>query len=209
MLKNLIGWLLNLANALRAGERFYVMKTKILFRYGRFTGLKWQLIRHECHNCSNQQPNYRCQKCGGSGTYRWGRHVLLQYQVGRHTFHKPTGHTWNGGEELADIIGKITHPHPGAAGYEALLLLALFFDRPLFKWFFTSFYRPGFYLYPLANLQRLYHLARRIRWQLIHKFPVKRCRLCLRIRLLRGVYCHTCSDLNRRLQDMVSDEMPF
>lgn len=181
--------------------RFYhFIKEPILTRYGTvLEGMDIQKIVLECRGCggTGQWGSHRrdggamCFRCNGTGIYRTDYFGLARFDLGGRLFLKPTL-GWIGSMPPADMrvtmYGRCIHAIVGIRGTEALLWLALLYDRPLFRFLML----PGhlitdrFTPWPLVAIQttlRLWlspypgHRLRRLCWWLRDRWP-RRCSVC-------------------------------
>src|SRR5919106_1301162 len=147
---HLITPLLRLANARppsneRACQRFYAMKDHLLQRYGQRTGEALQEITRYCYGCDGtggDEEGMACGRCDGTGVYNrcWVR--LACWQLGPYIFHRPIERRWIKPSGAVTIHGRFQHPVVRRAGDEALLWLALLYDRGLW-WQVVSTGWPG------------------------------------------------------------------
>jgi hypothetical protein len=138
MLIRVLTWLLVRANAKPPSghpETFYSMKEQLLRRFGRMIGAEWQHIRKTCWSCEDGvlDDGHYCWKCGGTGIYQQTWVLLQRWELGGAIFHRPVYRTTLDPHEIVTIHGYITHPEYHADTEEALLWLALLFDRRLFR----------------------------------------------------------------------------
>ena len=137
MLIRILTWLLVRANAKPPNghrEGFYAMKDQLLRRFGRMIGAEWQHIHKRCWSCEDgvRDDGDSCWKCGGTGIYQHTWVLLQRWEIGGAIFHRPVYRTTLDPHEVLMIHGYITHPEYRADTTEALLWLALLFDRRLF-----------------------------------------------------------------------------
>ncbi len=222
MLVHLLAWLLVRANAQPPhGHRsaFYRMKDAVLQRFGHLVGTEWQHIRKVCYNCGGDgeaDDGGSCWRCNGSGNYleRW---VLLQrWQLGTAIFHRPTYQTSVAPNEPPTIEGYIRHTGYGADSTEAVLWLALLFDRSLFWDLLRGHYRLDWsWRRPLSLLHRgrnRLHAARLwIRRTVREPLQLRRCDQCGH-RFLRAFSpswssCPACAHVHAIQRE--ADELPF
>lgn len=137
MILRFLSWLIALANS-DAGfykRDFYQIKDRLLKRYGRRVGTDVQHIRDECwgyESVGHCEGKY-CRKCYGTGVWseRWIE--LERWEIGGRIFHRPSGQTGTRFAMLTTIEGRIRHRDvSGSTAKEALLWLALLYDRRLF-----------------------------------------------------------------------------
>jgi hypothetical protein len=137
MLIRVLTWLLVRANAKPPHshrEPFYQLKDRLLHRFGRLIGTEWQHIRKTCWSCDDgvRDDGDSCWKCGGTGIYQQTWVLLQRWEIGGAIFHRPVRRTPLDPHGVVTIHGYITHPEYRADTTEALLWLALLFDRRLF-----------------------------------------------------------------------------
>ena len=151
-----------------AKSRFYrLIKDPILTRYSTVLGgMDIQRIVHKCRACggTGQWGRYRsdggstCYRCNGTGVYRTDHFGLARFDLGGRKFHKPVL-KWIGAMPPDDmpvtIEGRIIHVFRGVRGTEALLWLALIYDRALFRFLMSPrhFITAKFTPCPLVAIQ--------------------------------------------------------
>lgn len=192
--------------------RFYTfIKSPILRTYATATGqMDVQRIVRECRGCGGtglwgshrSDGGSVCFRCNGTGVYRTDHFGLARYDLGGRVFHQPVL-KWIGTMPPADmpvtIEGRIDHRYRGTKAVEALLWLALVYDRRLFAFLMhpERFITERFVFYPLVAIQSTLHLwlmpgyrARRL-WAWVRSNIPRRCSVCGRIN--RGLYaCDAC-----------------
>jgi hypothetical protein len=167
-MKFLLGYILHLANSdipFLHKDKFYVIKTKFLKKYGTFICNEIQHIKKECYRC-NSEGVYRskfklsepCWSCLGTGVYDefWVR--LEKYKLGNFYFHNPIQKSrtilFEGVSK--PIEGYIEHKAPKyRIGKEAALWLFLFFDFNTFKSAISIYGHPSHKRTPLVFLGNL------------------------------------------------------
>ncbi len=189
MFIRLLAWLLVRANAQPPSgrrEAFYRMKDALLRRYGHLVGTEWQHIRKVCYACGGDgeaDDGGRCWKCSGTGDYvrKW---VLLErWQLGPSVFHRPRYETSIPPRDPVAIVGYIHHPGYGADSTEALLWLALLFDRPLLRELYRyHHYMEWSWCRPLSVLYRAWWSLRQgrlwVRRHVVEPVEPRRCAHC-------------------------------
>lgn len=139
MKKRIIGFLLHWANTsppILDDKGFYRMKTRLLEKYGTKIGVDVQHILKPCWNC--EKGCYKCNTYGiGGGVWDEFWSYLDLYTLGSYRFHVPRERVRKEPKEDITVEGFIRHKPPNFYLYsEAFYWLALFFDRPLFKYTF-------------------------------------------------------------------------
>lgn len=168
-----LGWMLNQANA-NVRDGFYVLKAKVLSRYGTHAGDVIQHIKKMCHACDGTgiwtdhgyregRPCYRCQ----AGVYSEFWVLLERWSMGGYSFlnpidrrradekaylHPELSGRWHVAYQMEIINGKITHESSGRLGDECFYWLALMFDRTLFRKSFGNIGHYGRTKYPLVTV---------------------------------------------------------
>lgn len=157
---------------------FYAIKDRILTRWADAESLMdVQKIVRECRGCygTGEWRGYSgrrsepCQRCNGTGVYRTDYFGLARYNLAGRVFHRPV-RKWTElpPDTAVTIDGHVKHTHPGRAGWESLLWLALLFNRRLFRHLMRDGDAPRRWtLMPLTNVHQTVQ-AWRERW----------CRLC-------------------------------
>lgn len=164
-----LAWLLGLANACARSSTnpraFYQLKDRLLRRYGRPAGEDVQRIVKLCwgYYDSDGCEGSSCRRCGGSGIWDRKLVVLERWELGGRVFHRPTRTVW-GPEWEARVTIEGLIQHEGVShrdGKEAMLWLALLFDRRLF-WYLLrgSSTCVWTWRHPLLALQRVVFWAR-------------------------------------------------
>lgn len=189
MIRRPLGWLLYLANARMSGSVYrrerYALKDRLLHRFGTRVGDDVQHIVEDCwgYYDDGRCLGRSCTKCGGTGVYDERVILLERWQLGGRIFHSNPRQAYGEANQLktrAGVIrGRIQHDavRYGAAE-EALLWLALIFDRKLFWRELKSHRTCGWQRRPLKALQVVVFEARMF-------FSVTRCYYC-RGRILQG-----------------------
>lgn len=136
--------LLRRANASPGSHRdlFYVLKDRILCRYGHRCGFDYQEIRRYCWSCEGtgglREPG-GCYRCGGSGVIQLVHVQLQRWSIAGKIFHKPVG-------RVAPMYGRATihgfvkHAHE-PSGFECFAWLCLLFDRSMLRTILSTPYR--------------------------------------------------------------------
>lgn len=217
-MKRLLAWLLWHANAAMrsSSDRVaaYAIKERILRRHGRFVGEDIQHIKRECYGCSGwgkDDGGFTCDRCYGTGIWdeRWVK--LERWEFGGHIFHRPIANVARPMNGVATVEGIIRHDdRNGLASAEALLWLALVYDRRLFWSELRSCRRFGVSRYPLLTLQLMvFEAGTRIK-------PIVARRSCIScgeswIRWFNRGSWHTCPSCARRMStlSMADDDLPF
>ncbi len=136
--------------------QFYVLKTRLLNRYGRFVGHEIQEIKKECWGRYETPCGPKCHKCGGTGVFdiRWVR--LERWEWRGFCFHTPAGDTRKPCLRV-DIHGRIEHKDYGRLSNEAVLWLYLLCGEwKLLARALRESYCCGRYWWPFLNLQRIW-----------------------------------------------------
>jgi len=125
IVKKIISELLWLANSRPPAlerESFYKMKSVLLNRYGKKSGIDVQHIKKECWECNK------------NGIYQEFWTMLQKYQLGNHIFHVPISERLYENPNIkVTITDYIKHKSPKYyLSAEALYWLALIYDRQLF-----------------------------------------------------------------------------
>ena len=116
---------------------FYPLKSLLLAQHGKFDGYDVQRIRHECNRCDGtgrwhywyDDGGDWCEKCGGSGTYRFSWHLLERWRFGTHIFHHPVWRPQRLGHVVHFIKGRIKAKNNDHARASRDLLILLFLFR--------------------------------------------------------------------------------
>jgi len=213
-----LAWLLWHANAVMGSsvDRFaaYAIKERILRRWGRLVGEDIQHIKRECYSCDGSGYYYAgedCWLCGGTGIYdeKWIR--LERWEFGGHIFHRPIGNMWPPMNGMVTVEGRIYHTDRNdAASNDALLWLALLFDRRFFSQQLTRARGHRELWRPMLALQALvFELRPRSRFR---QFVIARrnCIMCHRDfwRLFNRGSHHQCAACSAQ-HLAVDDELPF
>jgi hypothetical protein len=217
-----LGWLLWHANAVMGSsvDRFaaYAIKERILRRHGSLVGEDIQHIKRECYGCRGSGYYYageECYRCGGTGVYdeKWIR--LERWELGGHIFHRPIGNMARPMNGMVTVEGRIYHDDRNhAASSDALLWLALVFDR---RFFWRQFSRSRGYhelWRPMLGLQALVFEIRPRSWFRQHVAARRNCMNCHRDfwRLFnRGSHhtCPACAERSRLKLAYIDDDLPF
>ena len=195
----LVSRLLRIANS-RPHEDplvFYAMKHRLLLRHALPAGTDLQLIVKECLRCEGSGYVYdgqKCRRCFGTGEYRRFWVYLIRWDFHGLIFHTPRERLYKDPGEPVTITGYIKHRSYGHASREALLWLALVYDRPLFRYTFTRGYTClGWYWYPLENIRRAINTIRTLprRWRA--RSRIMKCSACWRPCLVRPYEVIACA----------------
>ena len=159
-------------------QTFYLLKDKILTKYGHRNDYDLQIIKQTCNSCdgtgifkSDWKPRESCWSCGGDGVFRRKKIILERWLLNGNLFHKPLGllggvltpkvTPFNQNESIPfsgiiknEIQGYIRHePKQGNPQY-CLYYLMWHYDRDMFFKYLTSDVQ-GYYKRERLKFQRL------------------------------------------------------
>lgn len=185
MRKKILSWLLHHANRDYKSETFYIVKDKILSKYGVCVGYDFQKMDGKrCFGCdgtgsyvgwswhTNRKYKEPCYKCDGTGWYilpHWN--VLKRIKFGKYTFHKPVDRIYKKPEIGSVIIdGYVSHTQTKYST-NARVILYLLFDYKAYIARTKQTFGLGRYMNPGFNLRL--HLNNLVYWYK-HRIPKKR-----------------------------------
>lgn len=182
-----LSWLLWLANARMSScsnrDAAYAIKERILRRLGQLVGEDIQHIKRECYGCEGSGYYYSgedCYRCGGTGVWdeKWIR--LERWQLAGRIFHRPAGRMSRPMNGMVTVEGRIEHNRPNpAACWDALLWLALLFDRQFFWRELTSTRGHRQLWRPMLGLQALVFEIKTRSYRLRRVIMIRRqCSMC-------------------------------
>lgn len=163
---NLLGkviWIVNSDPPHQLRDEFYLIKNKLLKRFGKRVGQDLQHIYKACWHCNylacDECEQFDvCCKCLGTNIYRqfWSR--LDIYQIGSFRFHLPVERLYKDPGEPVTIKSYIQHEERGSyfLRMELLLWLIVFFDPA----------------YLLRNLRHLKHVPVSLRYPLFRSLSL-------------------------------------
>ena len=138
----ILSWLLHHANRLGKNERFYLIKNKLLSKYGTHIQYDIQFIDgKQCFACGgtgryynyNNEDYEDCFSCT-SGWYKrpvWN--ILAKIQFGKYQFHQPYKRAYQRPDiQIPLIEGYITH-NKSKCSKLALTMLLLLYDKTYLK----------------------------------------------------------------------------
>jgi hypothetical protein len=83
-------------------QTFYLLKDKILTKYGHRNDYDLQIIKQTCNSCdgtgifkSDWKPRESCWSCGGDGIFRRKKIILERWLLNGNLYHKPLGEFFN------------------------------------------------------------------------------------------------------------------
>ncbi|HRG38021.1 MAG TPA: hypothetical protein PK289_05785 [Bacteroidia bacterium] len=145
-------------------QTFYLLKDKILTKYGHRNDYDLQIIKKTCNSCNgtgkfkcNWKPTETCWSCLGDGIYMKKQIILERWILNGNLFHKPLGHFFKLPVDTViknKIYGYIRHdPKEGNSQY-CLYYLMWNYDRDMF-WKYLEHDIGCYYKSQRLKLQRL------------------------------------------------------
>jgi hypothetical protein len=172
----ILSWLLHQANREGGSPEFYVVKNKILKKYGWHIGYDVQFINgKKCNSCGGSGVHakygyngriydyadcYHCN-CGWYKLPVWN--ILQRLQFGKYIFHQPWQRVYTKpATEFPVIEGYIEHT-PAQYGEEALFILFLIYEKGYLKrWWKSAGYGWRYQWWKPYNLMHnVIHLCKR------------------------------------------------
>lgn len=129
-------------------QTFYLLKDKILKKYGHNNGYDLQVIKQTCNSCDGTgkfkchwKSTETCWSCGGDGIFRVKQIILERHILNGNIFHIPVGEV-----QLKPYLGSLKNKIEGYIRHEptegnpqyCLYYLMWHYDRDMFFKYLTS-----------------------------------------------------------------------
>ncbi|OQA11751.1 MAG: hypothetical protein BWY67_00738 [Bacteroidetes bacterium ADurb.Bin397] len=129
-------------------QTFYLLKDKILTKYGHRNDYDLQTIKQTCNSCDGTgkfkchwKHTETCWSCLGDGVFRIKKIILERWLINGNLFHKPLGefiYTPFSGIIKNEIQGYIRHERVEGNPHYCLYYLMWNYDRDMFFKYLTS-----------------------------------------------------------------------